>query len=242
MRILRDLLLNPILSLSLAITLLGIGGAGLLMEREERQMTDLLARLRPAAEAGAGAAAYLEGRIAAQQPARRGGLVTWMREEYVSCEDTSCWTVAGSETPPLLVHGADGGAWTVGGSYGLASTADTVVEAAPGWTRGTVRSRGFVAGRPVVAVGRVTADGREMEADVLYAGTRAAVLAERRALESTGRWFVAMVVAGLGLLGVCAWQVRRFLREEANSRTRAELDAPTREARSPRRTRARRGA
>lgn len=228
MRIVRDLLLNPILSLSFAVVLLGGGIFGVVEDRADRKLTAHLARLVPAAEAAPGAAAYLEGRIAAEQPVRHAGLVAWQREEYRSCgRSSSCWRGAGGEAPPLLVRDRDGRTWTTTGGYALAVTADTVAEAEPGWTRGSVRSRGFAPGQALVAVGRVAADGRGVEADALYAGTYAGLLAERRRIEETLPWFVGAAAAGVLLLGVGIWQVRRFVRQVEAERV---VPAPVRTA------------
>jgi hypothetical protein len=246
LRFFARIILNPIVLLVVAL-LSGIVGGVLLYDAPAYAASAARAeRLQPVsaaalADSAPGREVLLEGRVSDRTPAVYRSFVAYVREEYRSDQlnlsggdDSPRWEVVERVTPPLVVALPDGEARIANDNYVFDTTAFTVREAEPTLTKGAVQSRGYRAGDPVLAVGTVVDAGgeRAIDAEFVYAGTRAAYIAEMRRLASRslpigGVLLVVCIASTVGLV----WQVRRFLREVAEEQAPAEAVAEQQPAR-----------
>ena len=169
------------------------------------------------ADSAPGREVLLEGRISSHNTKVYRDFVAYVREEYrddtLDGTSNQHWVEAARDTPPLLVTLTDGEARIVNSDYALQSTAITVEEAKPTFTKGAVQSRGFVAGSPVLALGTVGADGT-VHAEFIYAGTRAAYIDDMNRVATRSLPIgVAFLLVCVVCAGVGVWQLRRFWRE-----------------------------
>lgn len=191
------------------------GRAGEDAARAERLAPLTAAELESAAP---GQEALLEGQIDQRSRAIFRDFVAYVREEYrgKDAEDREQWFEDERATPPLLL--ATGGSLaTVGDAgYELEGAAAIWRESdALSWSsatgEGTKRYRGLRAGDTITAIGAVAegAEGRELAADTVFAGTRAEYIAERRSSAAIAPW----IGAAFGLVGlVVTWFGVRVLR------------------------------
>jgi hypothetical protein len=241
------IVLNPVTLLCVAM-LSGLVGGVLLYDapayaaraaRAERLQSVSAASLTDSAP---GREVLLEGQVSARTPAVYRAFVAYVREEYRSRfmlgGDSQHWEEAERVTPPLVVALPDGEARIANDNYLFDTTAFTMREAEPTLTKGAIQSRGYRAGDPALAVGTVVVDGgeRAVAAEFLYAGSRAAYIAEmrrlaRQSLPIGGALLLICVVSTAGLV----WQVRRFLREVAAEQAAvAAMPAPQAARKRPR--------
>jgi hypothetical protein len=141
------------------------------------------------AKAPGGLEAAVEGRISERNPRRFRDLVVYVREEYrgKDSDGDAEWREDERLTPQLILDLADGPVWINNESYRLANEPLRWQEPGPlvwnGITgEGTKRYRGFVAGAPATAIGRVARglEGVVLEAEVLAGGSRAQYVASQR--------------------------------------------------------------
>lgn len=226
-------LLNPIV---LAAVALVTGIVGIIIVLDMPAYTKQMSRAERLLPASATSIAHsasdnevlLEGRISPSNSKLHQQFVAYVREEYrdeiLDGDDMQDWVEVKRETPPFLLRLPDGDVQIANDDYIFDTTAVTIEEAAPTFTKGAVQIRGFTVDSPVMVIGRV-APGGTVVAEFLYAGSRAAYLAEMRRL-ATGS-----LPVGIGLLLVCALtttlcirEIRRFLREIAAERVQEEME------------------
>lgn len=252
MKALRTLIFNVVLNpfVLLAVGLV-VGGIGVALVLDSPSYAARRARAERLAPSGAAALAdsapgrevLLEGRISPRNPTLHRQFVAYVREEYrdeaLDGASSQRWVEVERVTPPLLVSLAGGEARIANSTYAFDTTAVTVEEAAPTFTKGAVQSRGFVAGSPVLAIGRVAANG-DVEAEFLYAGTRAEYVQElERVAARSLPAGLALLGAGLAGVAVGTWRLRGALREIAAEQAAGAAIAQAREqatARGRRRT------
>jgi hypothetical protein len=155
-----------------------------------------------------GSPVLIEGRIAASNPPQYRDLVAYTRERASSDgRGGTTWTYAGEQTPPLQIDLPDGPVAIANIGYDI--------NAAPHEYRSNgERSLGFVAGDPVMVVGRVTQSptGPTIAADFVSGDGRAAYIERYRSSAGStgtlGRW---ALIAGLGCLALAAlaWWLTR---------------------------------
>jgi hypothetical protein len=218
----RDSIL-PGLALALALlgALLGALAVGAYLDgRSDRARYALVAGLPDLASARPGELGVLEGRIAAGARPLDERFVAYLREEY----RRRGWRAAGGLIQPLPVDAPGGGARVVNDDYRF----DPVLGAwhheerevsAPGWTVGSVRHRGLVAGMPVMVVGRVAAGDapadapRRVVAESVAGVDRATYLRlVARGIVRTRAMAAWMSAAALACIGIGGWGVLRALR------------------------------
>jgi hypothetical protein len=172
---------------------LGVGlFVGLRGPAESREMIARAERQAPLdaaafEESPPGRPAVVAGALSPRNRPRFRDFVAYTREEYhgTDDQDREQWDEDERVTPPLLIDLA-GGAVQIGNSdYQLRRAHDTWQDSpGPSYSvgMGTKRYSGLVAGRPVVIVGTIVAgrEGRELRADLIFAGDRAAYIASLR--------------------------------------------------------------
>jgi hypothetical protein len=204
--------------LSIGVWIATVGAA------EARAAAERAERLRPLGAAGLedtaiGQDALAEGRIDQRNRARFRDFVAYIRHEYRGEDDDGddIWVEDERVTPPLLVE-TGAGLVTVGGAgYAVEGPATRWYDAdALRWDgvagEGTRRYTGLRAGDAVTAIGAVSdgREGRELAAEVVYAGTRADYIAAMRRQAETAPWFggiFALVGATICVVGV--WIIAR---------------------------------
>lgn len=221
MRQLRDsLLFNPVIWLSFGSILLLLGIAGLYDLPAISAQLRQLQQLPDLTDSPPGVVAMFEGRISPQTPLVYDEFVSYVQEQYQSCGETSCWVETGRESPPLWVAIADETVRIANQSYRFESTEHTLEEAAPTWTKGSRRSRGFRRGSPVFGIGEVVAlaGERQVAAEFIWAGTRADYLAHLRAYHRRSVWWGGgFLASGLALSAIGGWQGWRFVQSVRSS-------------------------
>jgi hypothetical protein len=244
--LLQKVVLNPIVLLVVAL-LSGVVGVALLYDvpayaaraaRAERLEPISAAML---ADSAPGREVLLEGQVSHHTLNVYRSFVAYVREEYrselslIGGDTSQRWEEVERVTPPLLVALVDGEARIANDDYELDTTAFTFREAEPTLTDGAVQSRGYRVGDPALVVGMVVDAGgeRAVEAEFIYAGTRAAYLAEmrtltRRSLPIGGAFLLVCAASTVALV----WQVRRVLREIAAEQAADEVRADQESTRS----------
>lgn len=186
-----------------------------------------------------GARIAIEGHIAHDATALFRRFVAYVYETHRSARSPSSWWVQESEQKSafeidtrhgrLRLGSADYAftPWLDSWPAGRSTWSDSLVAdwdhtdkregATPGSTADKVRYRGFVAGGPVVVIGRQTADS-VIDAEYVIGGTRSELRAKLSRMaagdgDPTGYWFMvaAMVVAGvltLAWIAFAAWLIR----------------------------------
>ncbi len=170
-----------------------------------------------------GQTVLVEGQLSPRNPARFRDFVAYVREEFRGTDSNGDeqWFEDERVTPPLLVEAA-GLIRISNDTYVLDAPHARWQEEGLEWSsrtqEGTRRYRGLVASRPVLALGTVTrgAEGNELQAELVYGGTRAEYIAAQR---SAARWlpWIGLFIGGAGLavifLGVwvlCTWRPNRY--------------------------------
>lgn len=229
MRRLRDLILfNPVIWLSIGGILLLLGIAGL---SDVPAISARLGQLRQLAyldDAPPGAVAMFEGTISAETPLVYGEFVSYVQEQYQSCGESSCWVETARESPPLWLAIAEQTVQIANQNYHFESTEHTLEEAPPGWTKGTLRSRGFRRGSTIFGIGeaRDQAGERQVLAEFIWAGTRASYLGHLQAYRQRSLWWGGgFLASGLLLSAIGSWQSWQFVRSVRSAS--AELPRPT---------------
>jgi hypothetical protein len=234
-----NVVLNPAVLLAIALVAGGIGVFLVLDSPAYAQRRERAERLAPVSaanltDAPPGQEVLVEGSVSPRNPAVHREFVAYVLEEYrdkaLDGDSTESWVEVERATPPLIVLVRDGEARIANDDYTFDTTAVTVEEAKPTFTKGAVQSRGYVAGSPVLAIGKVVAGGG-VEAEFLYAGTRDAYREEMaRMARRTLPVGLAFLLVGVAALAGGAWQLRRFLREIAAERVAEEESAQAQQA------------
>jgi hypothetical protein len=224
----NSILFNPVIWLSIGgvLLLLGIVVLGDVPGISTRLQQ--LQQLPDLDDAAPGAVAMFEGTISPQTPLVYGDFVSYTQEQYQSCWDSSCWVETGRETPPLWLWLAQQTVQIANQDYRFESTEHTLEEAAPTWTKGTLRSRGFRRGSTIFGIGeaRDWAGDRQVLAEFIWAGTRASYRDHLAAYRRRSLWWGSgFLASGLLLSGIGVWQLRQFLRS-IQSETSAPLRDP----------------
>ncbi|MEI7771845.1 MAG: hypothetical protein WCI67_17770 [Chloroflexales bacterium] len=185
---------------------------GTVAARSASAEADRAERLAPASAAALedsplGKEILVEGALSARNKPRFRDFVAYTREEYRGSDKDghAKWSEDERVTPPLLVDLAAGAVqignddYRISGPHATWQEGSTLV-----WNgllgEGTKRYRGLVAGRPAMAIGIVRrgAEGAELQAELVFGGTRAAYIAAQR---DTAR-FMPIIGAILGGVGV----------------------------------------
>ena len=196
---LSHVILNPMVMLSLSVIVI-IGGALMLaLVRQDNASARAIQQAATLGTDAVGGSAVVEARVSPTNPTVNGTLVAFVREAYSTCWESQCWVERARVTPPLVLDDIERPVRIVNDDYALGSTAHTVEEAQPTITEGTIRARGFKVGDTVLVIG-IARSADEIEAQTMYAGTRADVLAY---LSSGAR--VAVVGAWSAIVGGIAW-------------------------------------
>lgn len=206
----------------LAFVALGVF-LGVFVAGESRASADRAERLVPAgaaalASAAPGSELLVEGTVSPRNTARFRDFVAYVREEFRGADDNGDekWLEDERVTPPLLIE-AGGPVQLANDDYSLDGPHEYWKEEGLNWSssteEGTKRYRGFVAGRPAMAIGTAApgAEGNELRAEFVYGGTRAQYIAERRSSASIFPWVgLAVGLAGAAVSFVGAWVLRRW--------------------------------
>lgn len=208
------ILFNPVIWLSIGIVLLLFGIVGLYDVPGISARLQQIQQLPYLDDASPGAVAMFEGTISPQTPLVYDNFVSYVQEQYQSCGETSCWTETGRETPPLWLTIAQQTVQIANQDYRFESTEHELKEAAPTWTKGARRSRGFRRGSRIFGIGeaRDRAGERQVLAEFIWAGTRASYRDHLEAYRWRSLWWGSgFMASGLLLSGIGVWQARRFL-------------------------------
>lgn len=195
--------------------ILGVGVAGAARAAAERA-----ARLEPIgarqlALRGAGEAVLVEGVVSKRNPARFRDFVAYIREEYRGEDDDgdATWAIDERVTPPLLIEAA-GVIQVANSDYQLQGRQARWQESGGlawnGFTdEGTKRYAGLRADDPVMSIGAAVRgrEGVELQAELIYAGTRADYIAEQRGIATWLPW-IGLSLGGVGLLLIAIGVVR----------------------------------
>lgn len=211
----------PLFLLGMGVLFLGVGVVlGTVVARNAQAEVVRLEALpslaaRAVERQATGAQIFVEGALSDRNPTVFRDFVAYEREELDVTTDSDGdtrrdWRSSGRDTPPLLVDAAGDvrvGNDTYSIARGHATWYDETTLGFTGNERdGTIRYHGLLAGEPVTVLGAVVAgpEGRELAAELLYAGTREAFLESRResaaALPFVGLIF-GVVGAILGAVG-----------------------------------------
>ncbi|NNJ10327.1 hypothetical protein EKD04_008300 [Chloroflexales bacterium ZM16-3] len=209
----------------MGVVFLGVGVfLGVFASRDASAEADRIEGMAPLSlvafeDSPSGRAALIEGSLSPRNPARFRDFVAYTREEYHGndSDGDADWREDERVTPPLLVD-LDGGTAQIGNdSYRIstphASWQEGNVLFWNGLTgEGTKRYAGLVVGPPMLAVGVIQAgpEGNELQADLVFGGTREAYIASQRG-SARILPFMGMIFGGVGalLLGI---GVRTLLR------------------------------
>ena len=214
----HDILLNPMLLVPSGLLFAFIGACLVADVPTTLSRVSFIERLPPVAVAVPGQAVFVDGHVSQRTLAIHHQFVAYLREEYRSCGRRSCWVEVARKTPPLLVESHGRVVQIINDNYHLdfllAGADVSIEERQPTLVTGSVRSRGVVVGSPVLAVGVAAPAMQGLEAEFLYAGTRAEYVAALRAsLKRAGWWGGAFVLCGTGCIMLGLWQWRKFMRQ-----------------------------
>jgi hypothetical protein len=192
--------------------------------RDAAREAELVSQLSPLSatvleDSPPGRTALIEGRISERNQQRFREFVVYVREEYRGSDDDGDpeWYEDERVTPPLLVELTDGRVQIENADYRLEQPPVTWQEdSALRWNgisgEGTKRYTGFVAGDPVTAMGTVVQgrEGRALNAEWLYGGSRADYIADKESDAATLPWIGgALGLVSAILLGVAGWLLLR---------------------------------
>lgn len=222
--------MGPLILMAAGVMFL-IGGVsvGIFMTRAAQQAAERATRLPPATardieRSAIGAEALIEGVIDARNPARIRNFVAYVREEYrgidtIGSRHQEVWKEDERWTPPLLIRVADGAVRIANDTY-------RVEEPPVRWQEsdrlewngfsgeGTKRYLGFEAGNSVTAIGRIVdeLEGRAIEAEFIFGGTRSQYIAYQRATTSIAP-IAGLISGGIGVLMILGgiWYLLRHM-------------------------------
>jgi hypothetical protein len=150
----------------------------------------------------------VEGFIDPRNPTRFRNFVAYIREEYrgLDANDNPDWKEDERWTPPLLIATEDGAVQVANDAYRLEEPPVKWQESDNlSWNsfsgEGTKRYAGFESGSPAMVIGRIVdgVEGRAIEAELMFGGTRAGYIAFQRTTASISP-VLGMVSGGLGIL------------------------------------------
>jgi hypothetical protein len=163
--------------------------------------------------AAIGSDLLIEGTLAADNPAVFRNFVAYEREEYRGrdSDGDAEWVADAGETPALIIEA--GGAVQLAAFYDIEGAHETWQDREQleyNGRQGTQRYHGLVAGGTVTAVGTVVVEGdlRALRADLVYAGTREALLGDRRTAQLIVRVMGGIFVI-VGLIAAVGSLLRR---------------------------------
>ncbi|MFP4440643.1 MAG: hypothetical protein ACLFVO_25695 [Chloroflexaceae bacterium] len=208
----------------IALVFGAVAGGLILVGRNAAREAARVAQLSPLSatvleDSPPGRAALIEGRISERNQQRLREFVVYVREEYRGSDDDGDpkWSEDERVTPPLLIELADGRVQIENADYRLERAPVTWQEdTALRWNgisgEGTKRYTGFVAGDPVTAMGTVVQgrEGRALNAERLYGGSRADYIAEKESDAAILPWIGGSLgLVSAILLGVWVWLLLR---------------------------------
>lgn len=218
--------MGPLILMAAGVIFL-IGGVsvGIFMTRAARQAAERATRLSPATvrdieRSAIGAEALVEGVIDARNPTRVRNFVAYVREEYRGIDTTNNreeWKEDERWTPPLLVQVTDGAVRIANDTYRIEEPPVQWQESDRlEWNgfsgEGTKRYRGFEAGNSVTTLGRIvdSLEGRAIEAEFIFGGTRSQYIAYQRATMSIAP-IAGLIAGGIGTVMILGgvWYILR---------------------------------
>lgn len=197
---------------------MGVFVAGDARASAERAERLTLANAAALEGAPAGAELLVEGQVSPRNQAHFRDFVAYVREEFRGADTNGDekWAEDERVTPPLLLE-AGGAVRLANADYRLEGPHERWQEEGLNWSsrteEGTKRYRGFVAGRPAIAIGTAQpgAEGNELHAELVYGGTRAEYIAGQRASAGIFPWVgLAVGLAGAAVSFIGAWVLRRW--------------------------------
>lgn len=222
----REVLLNPLVLLVIAVVSGGIGIMILLDSPTYLQRATIAEQLPSLSaanleDAPLGQRMALEGVVSERNPQINGAFVAYIHEAYQSRlrilgASQPEWQTVEQQTPALWINVSDGDIRLANEDYVIDRTATTREDSEPTFTNGSTRTRGFVHNDPILVIGAIDEqDGqRTFKANLVYAGSRAEYLADLRA---TAERSLPIGVVLLLIAGVAMWlgirETRRFLHE-----------------------------
>lgn len=208
---LEKVLLNPIVLLPVGAVLAIIGAIIVAYVPSMQSRLRDIEQLRPWDQAEPGQPAFVEGSVSNRTPLIYHQFVAHVREEYQSVGRSSTWVEVARETPPIVIETNGKMAHVVNNNYDMETMDIILEEQSPTFTQGAVRSRGFVAGSSVFAIGKLEGAG-DLVAEFLYAGTRADYAEYlRRSLRGSIWWGGGLLLGGIVLISLGVWRTHRFL-------------------------------
>ncbi|HEU4322053.1 MAG TPA: hypothetical protein VFS21_02790 [Roseiflexaceae bacterium] len=194
----------------------GVVGAliGLVGPQLARQAAERAERLSPISAAALtdgrpGAEALIEGRVSGRNRALAQNMVAYTLEVYQGIDEDgdAIWEEREGQTPRLRVELSDGLVELAEGGYALSGRLHTS-------ETGGERYSGLMAGDEIMAFGRLVEGQEEIElqADLVYAGTRSAYLEDQRegaVFSRAAGGATALVGLVLLLAGAAAWHFRK---------------------------------
>lgn len=188
---------------------IGIFSARAAQAAAERATRLPVATARDVERSAGGAEVLIEGVIDSRNPVNVRNFVAYIREEYRGIDTTDnreVWKEDERWTPPLLIRVADGVVQIANDAYRLEEPPVQWQESSRlewnGFSReGTKRYRGFEAGNSVTALGRVvdSGEGRAIEAEFIFGGTRNQYIAYQRATMSIAP-VAGLIAGGIGIV------------------------------------------
>jgi hypothetical protein len=213
----KTVALNPFVLLPVGLVIAVLGAMVVADIPPTLRDLNSLRQLPAFASAKPGERTFVEGHISEHNQPVYHQFVAYLREDYrSSTARTSGWIEVARQTPPFVIEMQGESVQIVNDYYVLESTDVTLEEASPTLTKGAVQSRGFVVGSPVLAVGFVDQETKELVAEFLYAGTRDDYLAFLTRFLRNVVWRGSGSLATAFILIVQAGrQLRLFLRSSA---------------------------
>lgn len=165
-----------------------------------------------------GTPAMVEGALSQRNTARFGEFVAYVRQEFRGADNNGDekWVVDETVLPPLMLE-AGGEVRVANEGYELVGFHEQWQEEGLDWSsrtqEGTKRYYGLVAGRPVMAVGQVTAgsQGNVLVAAMVFGGTRDEYVAMQERNAGAFPWFGLLFgLVGAAAIFVGLWVLRRW--------------------------------
>ncbi len=167
----------------------------------------------------AGSEVILEGRVSSANPILSQTFVAYLSEMYRGTDenDYAKWEQQESKTPALQLDVDTGRVWIINQGYVLSGNLKSwqesdVLSYSSMRNKGTLRERGIEQGAEVMVLGKAqaTTEGMGIEAEIVYAGSRASYIADNRDVAFWMRWAgLAVATAGLLIAGFVLFQKRK---------------------------------
>jgi hypothetical protein len=162
-----------------------------------------------------GAEVLVEATLSPDNPAHFRDFVAYVRQEFrgADANGDETWVNDEEVLPPLRLD-AGGPVQVSNAGYDLLGSHERWQEEGLEWSRktgeGSKRYFGLVAGRPVMVLGQVGADG-DVVARLVYGGSRAEYIAAQQQSAGWLPWFGGLFgLIGAGLIFLGLWALRRW--------------------------------